>query len=90
MRIPLHHMLCFPAAQTLQFMRWRSCFPMPSGKGVTQVMPAKILNPGPLQRIAPSLGVDLDDWMAIIGKNVHRVIALTLHQHFHGGLIQWH
>ena len=41
-----------------------------------QVMPPEILNSRPLQRIAPSLGVDLDKWIALESKNMGRIIAL--------------
>ncbi len=53
-------------------------------------MPAEILNSGPLQRIAPSLGVDLDDWTTLVGEYMGWVIALPPLQHFQGGLIEQH
>jgi len=48
---------------------------MPCGKRVPQVMPPEILNPGTLQRIAPSFGIHLDDWISLVGENVARVPA---------------
>ena len=69
-------------------MRRHARFSMPSGKGMPQVMPPKILNLCPLQRIAPSLGVDLDDWISFVSKNMGEVISLQPVQHFHSSLIE--
>lgn len=33
-------------------------------------MPAEILDASPLQRIAPSLGIGLDDWIALVSENM--------------------
>jgi hypothetical protein len=60
---------------------------MPSGKGMPQIMPPKIQNSGTLQRIAPCLGIHLDHWLTVIGKNVGLVSPLHPLQDFHGGLI---
>lgn len=38
----------------------------------------------------PCLGVDLDDWLAVIGKNVGLVISLQPLQDIHGSLIERH
>jgi hypothetical protein len=51
-------------------------------------MPPEILNPSPLQRIAPSLGVDLGDRIAL-SKNMGQVIDLPPLQHFHCSLVEW-
>lgn len=53
-------------------------------------MPPEILNPRPLQRIAPSPGADLDNRVSLVGENMGRVIALPTFQHFHSGLIERH
>lgn len=59
-------------------------------QSVPQVMPPEILNPGPLQCIAPSLGIDLDDWISLISENLGWVLALPPLQHFHCSLIERH
>jgi len=41
-----------------------------------------------LPRIAPSLGVDLDDRISLIGKHMRWVIALPPFQNVQRGLIQ--
>jgi len=63
---------------------------MPSSKGVPQAMPSEIMNFSPQQRIAPNLGVDLDDWIALVNENMGRVIALPPRQHIHGRQIERH
>lgn len=72
MCISLDHGLGFPAAQALKFVRRRSGLPMPSGKGMPQIMPPKIMDFSPQQRIAPSLGVDLDNRIAFISGSSDR------------------
>ena len=57
---------------------------------MAQIMPAKIMNPRPQQRIAPSLGIDLNDWISLMGEHMVWVIALPLLQHIHRSLIQRH
>ncbi len=55
-----------------------------------QIMPAKILDANPNQRLVPCLGVDLDDWLAVIGENISLVGSLQPLQDIHGGLIERH
>lgn len=76
MRITLRHGPGFPTAQALQFVRRSSGLTMPSCERMGQIIPPKILNPGPLQCIAPSLAVDLDDWIQFIDECMSWVIAL--------------
>ena len=90
MRITLHHRLCFLTTQTLQLMCWRTRFPVPGGEGMPQIMPTEIMDAGPEQRVTPCLGVDLDDWISLIRKNMSRVIALTALQNLDSGVIEWH
>ena len=65
-------------------MRWSTSFPVPSCEGMPQVMPAKIMDVGPQQGITPCLGVDLDDGVSLVDKNVRRVITLPPLQHRFG------
>lgn len=88
MGVPLDHRLRFPSAQTLQLECRCSRLAMPSREGVPQVMPPEILNSGPLQCIAPRLGIDLDNWISLVAENMGRVIALPTLQHIHGSLIE--
>jgi len=37
-----------PAAETLQFLCWRPCLPVPGREGAAQVVPVKSSMPGPL------------------------------------------
>ena len=57
-------------------MGLRASFAMPRRKRVTQIMPAEIMYFSPQQRIAPSLGVYLDDGVFLIGEHVARVVTL--------------
>lgn len=78
----------FLATKPLEFVCRCPSLPVPGGIGVPQVMPPEILNPGSLQRIAPSLGVDLDDRIAVVSENMGRVIALPPLQHIYCGVIE--
>jgi hypothetical protein len=61
---------------------------MPSGEGLPQIMPAEIKYPGTLQCIAPGLGIDLHDGLALVGAHMRRVIALALLQHIERRLVE--
>lgn len=54
----------------------RPCLPMPGCEGMPQIVPSEIKYPGTLQCIAPGLGVDLHDGIALVGEHMRRVIAL--------------
>ena len=69
-------------------MRWSTSFPVQSCEGMPQVMPAEIVNLGSYQRIAPCLGVDLHNWIALVGEYMGWVIALPTFQHLQCSLAQ--
>ena len=81
MSVALDHGLGFPAAQPLQFVRWCACLAMPSRKSVAQIVPPEIIDSCPQQRIAPCLGIDLDDGILFVGEHVTWVVAVPLLQH---------
>lgn len=53
---------------------------MPGSESVPQIVPAEIEYACTLQRVAPALGIDLHDWLALAGESMRRVIALALSQ----------
>src|SRR5574344_859520 len=61
---------------------------VPCGKGVPQVMPAEIVNSCTLERSPPSLGIDLNNGVALIGKNMGWMVTFALFQHLHGRFIE--
>lgn len=62
---------------------------MPCGERVSQVMPPKIRNLSPLQRVPPCLGVDLDDWIALVSENMAWMSAFDKAQKLNGTHIVW-
>ena len=76
--------------QTLKLVRRRACFTMPSGEGMPEAIPAEITDSCPQQRIAPSLRIDLDDWIALISENMSRVIAVPPLQYLQSCFIERH
>ena len=71
-------------------MRRCTCFSMPCGKRMPQVVPPKIMNSSPRQGITSCLGVDLDDGISLIGEHMAWVVALSPLQHIFRRLIQRH
>ena len=52
-----------------------------------QVVPTEIVNASTLQRVAPGLGIDLNDWIAFVGENVRLVVSLAFFQHIDRRLV---
>ena len=51
---------------------------MPAGPGMSQVVPAKVLDAGPHQCLSPSMVVGLGDRLAIVGKHPRGMLANLL------------
>ncbi len=68
-------------------MRWGAGLAVPCRKSVPQIMPTEIENPSTLQRIAPGLGIDLHNGLALVGENVRRVVSLAFFQHIDRRLV---
>lgn len=53
--------------------------------GVPEVVPAEVLDPGPLQRSRPGLGIQLPHRLALVREHVGGVLADLAVQHSRGG-----
>ena len=51
-------------------------------------MPAEVLDPRTFQRSVPCFGIDLGDWLSLIGENPYRVFADLFGQYFDGRGVQ--
>src|SRR5262245_46099167 len=90
MRVPPHHLVRGPATELLEHRRGRTGLDMPARPGVSQVMPAKVLDAGTLKSSSPRLRVRLPHWVPPDRGHVRQVLAEPTADDLHGSLRQWH
>src|SRR5262245_52708645 len=90
MRVPPHHLVRGPATELLEHRRRSTGLDMPARPGVSQVMPAKVLDAGTLESLSPRLRVRLPHWFPSEREHVRQVLAKLAADDLHGSLGQWH
>jgi hypothetical protein len=66
-----HHVHGRPAAEFLQHVQRRPGLYMPECPRMAQIVPAEILDPGPLERLGPSVIVGTGDGLPLVNKSAN-------------------
>lgn len=88
--IPPHHVGRLPPAELLEHVKGCAKQDMPVRPRMPQIVPPKISDPGPLQRLAPCLGIDLPNRPPPERKYVRSMAAHLFPQHDHCPCTQRH
>jgi hypothetical protein len=76
MRIAAHHRRRLPAPKLLKNMQRCPVLHVPRGPGMAQIVKAKRLDTGALERLVPRSRTDLLHRVAVVGEHTHRVLPL--------------
>jgi|SRR5580765_6630899 len=79
-----------PNTELLQQIEWRAVLHVPARPGVSQVVPAKVLDTRTLERVVPSFRADLLDRLTSVGEHPARVLASLRLQHSHCLVVERH
>src|SRR5690606_22742975 len=69
---------------------WHALLPQPGGPGVPQIVPAKVLNTGSPESVAPSARVHALERPATAAKNMRRALPLHVSPHCPSEVVKRH